>query len=226
MTTLVLTDRDMEMFDLLALHRECLLEDIALLWAKNPYTGTTNRTPAKQCARRLAELRAHGYIELARIKDGRRTRTVVYLARRADQPLDERASRRTIGTKERVHHLRSLDALRLVEKRVAARGGRVKSFKVEALLRSEAQHGRRTRRGDFFASFPDALCIAVVPFHGGEREIKIAVEYVTSKYTSADIGEKHRSFKTEYDEAVWFADKRRTAERVTAITGGPCSILS
>ena len=52
----------------------------------------------------------------------------------------------------------------------------------------------------------------------------IAVEYVTSKYTSADIEKKHRSFD-RFHAVVWVADRARTAERVKALTGRPCTIL-
>lgn len=227
MSTLVLTKRDMDLLAFLALHREY---DMALLaetfFYRDPVSDWPNMRPAKACARRIARLRAHGYLDVRRVKDGRRTRSVAYIAPRADQPLDDRASRRTLHRKARVHHLKTLDALRALEKDITQRGGRVVRVETEHTLRANAQRGRRTRRGDSFSSFPDAVCIAVVPTAAGAREVRIAVEYVTGKYTSADIREKRDSFRTNYDDAVWFADKARTVKRVKSITGAPCSILT
>ena len=95
------------------------------------------------------------------------------------------------------------------------------SVRFEADLRSEAQRGRRVRRGDAYASFPDAVCMAELPGLGlGE----IAIEYVTSKYSDADIEKKHRGFG-RFHAVVWVADRVRTAERVTALTGRRCTIL-
>lgn len=230
MTTLVLTARDMDMLAFLALHRECPLELLAKrFFSRNPFTGVENRNPEKQCARRLADLRAHGYLDTSRVREreGGRARVVAHVAAKADSPLDERAARRSVNPKERVHHLRTLDAIREIEERVKARGGRVVDFRVEAAIRAAAQRGRRTRGGDTFEAFPDAVCtVAFRTEHGRERVVRIAVEYVTSKYASADIREKHASFSSQYDEALWFADKRRTASRVALLTGETCSVLS
>jgi hypothetical protein len=69
------------------------------------------------------------------------------------------------------------------------------------------------RPGDKLPSFPDAVVVADVA-HGGEwRCVEIAVEYVTSKYTDADIVAKHVSF-ARFHNVFWFADRAQTAERV------------
>jgi hypothetical protein len=223
----VLTARDMDMLAFLALHRECSLEQLAQrFFQRNPFTGALNKNPEKQCARRMRELQAHRYLDLSHVNDGRKRRVVARVAARADAPLDERAARRTISPKERVHHLKTLAAVEHVERSVQRRGGRVVEFRVEAAIRSEAQRGRRTRRGDAFDAFPDAVCIVALPSAHGERLVRVAIEYVTSKYCDADIRAKHESFADAYDEALWFGDRPRTSARVKRITGATCSLLT
>ena len=227
MTTIVLTARDMDLLAFLALHRECTIEQLATrFFARNPYSAAPNRNPEKQCARRVAVLQRHGYLETSRIADGRRRRVVVRVAAKSDAPLDERAARRTVNPKERVHHVKTLDAVQRIEESVRCRGGRVVEFRVEAAIRVEAQRGRRTRRGDSFDAFPDAVCTLAFPTPHGERRERVAVEYVTSKYCDADIRAKHDSFAAEYDRTLWFADRPRTAARVKRLTGDTCSLLS
>ena len=227
MPTIVLTARDLDLLAFIALHRECSLEQLAArFFAKNPYTGVPNAAPEKPCARRIAELQRHGYVESSRIADGRRRRVVVRAATRADPVLDERASRRTLRPNERSHHLRTLDAIDRITEDVRRRGGRVLDFRVEATIRAETQRGKRTHRGASFDAFPDAVCTVAVPTPAGEDIRRIAVEYVTSKYCDADIFAKHDSFGGAYDGALWFADTRRTAARVTRVTGAACTVLS
>lgn len=226
MTTIVLTARDMDLLAFLALHRECTIEQLAArFFAKNPYSGAVNKSPDKPCARRVAELQRHGYLETARVAEGRKRRVVVRVAAKAEAPLDERAARRSVNPKERVHHMKTLDAVQRIEESVRRRGGVVVEFRVEAAIRAEAQRGRRTRRGDSFDAFPDAVCTVAFPTPNGERRERVAVEYVTSKYCDADIRAKHESFAGEYDQALWFADRPRTAARVRRVTGGTCSLL-
>lgn len=229
MTTIVLTARDMDLLAFLALHREVPVDLLARrFFAKNPFTGAPNAVPLKPCTRRLRDLSAHGYLHLERVTEtpGRRSRPVARIAERADNPLGQRAARRSINPKERIHHLRTLEAVRRVELAAQRRGGRLIEFRVEGALRAAAQRGRKTRRGDSFDAFPDALCTIAYPRNGGQRVVRIAVEYVTVKYTSAAIDAKHDSFQREYDGAAWFADKRSTAERVKRLTGATCSLLT
>ena len=228
MSTLVLTARDMDLLAFLALHRECPLDLLApRFFAKHPYTREAHAVPIKPCLRRLRQLCAHGYVDLAAIKDapGRASRRVARLARRADDPLHQAAARRAVPAKERLHHLRTLEAVHAIELDVRRRGGRVVEFRLEGAIRAEAQRGRMTRRGESFESFPDAVCTIAYPSPSGERVVRVAVEYVTSKYTDADIYAKHESFPRTYDGALWFADNARTAERVRHITGGACALL-
>lgn len=223
MTSFVLTPRDMQVLSFLEEHRAIPLPLLAeRFFSQNPFTGTTNKSPLKACERRLTALRAHGYIEIDRVRVAGEMRIVARVAAKADEPLGVEASRRTLGARSRTHHLRTIEAVGVLDRSLQARGGRVVSFTLEPQLRAREQSGRKTRRGDDFAPFPDAVCSIAV---GGER-FDVAVEYVTSKYTSADIREKHDSFRRAYRTSFWFADGTGTASRVRRITGGTCSVLS
>jgi hypothetical protein len=83
------------------------------------------------------------------------------------------------------------------------------------------RQGRPTRRGDRYEPFPDA--VVVVEKRDGTRR-RIAIEYVTSKYTDADILGKHASFRG-CESVWWFADRASTVERVERITGETCTTL-
>lgn len=228
MTALVLTERDRELLAFLAVHRACTAELLAeRFFSKNPFTGAPNTKPDKALERRLTALRRHGHVSLSRVRcDDGMVRAFVRPAAAADPLLGDRASRRVVPRSGRSHHVRTLEAVRAVEESVRRRGDRFVSFQVEAAYRAARQRGRRTRNGDGFESFPDAVCtIAVRGPAGSWRVVLVAVEYVTSKYTDADIAVKRASFACTFDDALWFADRPRTAERVQAITGGTCAVL-
>lgn len=228
MTTIVLTDRDMELLAFLEAHRAAPISLLAdRFFATNPFTGARNTNPLKACERRLSTLRAHGYVELERVRVAGRSRATARPASKADAPLGSDASRRSVPRRARVHHLKTLDAVAVLDRTLRARGGRVVSFILEPQLRSDEQRGTKTRRGHDFAPFPDAVCTVAVPRGAsGEERYDVAVEYATSKYTSADIREKHDGFARLYKQAFWFADRTRTSWRVRHITGGACTVLS
>lgn len=109
-------------------------------------------------------------------------------------------------------------------KQIAARGGVLVEARVEHQLRGLEQRGRRVRSGDKLPSFPDAVVIAEVVHAGERRRVEIAIEYVTSKYTDADILAKHASF-ARFGNVYWFADRAHTAERLRRLTGASCAVL-
>lgn len=93
-------------------------------------------------------------------------------------------------------------------------------------LRAELQRGRRTQRGEEYPAFPDAVCTYSVIGRDGARVVRqMAIEYVTSKYTDADIIKKAASFD-RYESVLWVADRASTAQRVTRLTGARCVVLS
>lgn len=98
---------------------------------------------------------------------------------------------------------------------------------LEPQLRAQIQAGRGTRRGQTYDSFPDAvLVIHETTPDGVIRPRRVAVEYVTSKYTTKDIQGKCASFACTYDQVMWVADNRRTQARVERIVGGICACLN
>src|SRR5581483_7344964 len=170
MTSLVLTNRDMEVLAMLEEHCAVPVRTIAeRLFRTNPFTGAPNKSPLQACERRLSSLRAHGYLELERVRDRGRVDLVARPARSADAALGTRASRKRIAVIERVHHVRTLDAVDAVDREMKKRGGRIVRFTLEAGLRAAEQRGRRTRRGDTFEAFPDAVCTIALPTKDGER---------------------------------------------------------
>ena len=88
-------------------------------------------------------------------------------------------------------------------------------------MRASLRAGRRTQKGDVYDVMPDAVLTIEMP---GRPRFDVAVEYVTSKYTDADIRRKHRAFKN-YSRTIWVADKPHTAERVRALTGESCRVI-
>ena len=226
MTTLSPTERDLELLRFLEQNRWVSLEILAeRFFATNPFTGAVNAKPLKACERRLSTLRAHGYIELDRLRVGKRTHATARVASKADTALGVDGSRRSVPRRARVHHLMTLEAIGALERSLRMRGGRVVSFALEPKLRADEQRGTKTRRGHDFAPFPDAVCTIAVKNGGAEERYDVAVEYATSKYTSRDIQEKHDSFARRYRQAFWFADRDRTSQRIRQITGGTCTVL-
>lgn len=226
MTAMSLTERDLDLLRFLEQHRSAPLELLAQrFFATNPFTGAVNAQPLKACERRLSTLRAHGYIELDRLRIGGRTVATARVATKADAALGTDASRRAVPRNARIHHFKTLEAIAALERSLAIRGGRVLSFALEPKLRADEQRGTKTRRGHDFAPFPDAVCTVAFRRGTGEERYDVAVEYATSKYTSRDIREKHESFARRYRQAFWFADRDGTSKRIRDITGGTCTVL-
>lgn len=227
MTTIVLTERDMELLAFLQQHRTVPVALLAArFFATNPFTDVRNTNPLKACERRLSTLRAHGYLDLDRVRASGRVYVTARVSPKADGVLGVDASRRAVPRRARVHHLKTLEAVAALDRGLRARGGRVVSFALEPQLRSDEQRGTKTRRGHDFAPFPDAVCTVAMPGGAGREErYDVAVEYATSKYTSADIREKHASFRARYSAAFWYADRPRTSMRIQGVTGGTCTVL-
>lgn len=217
-----LTARDIDVLEHITARRGVPIEHVAArFFAADPFTGKLNRNPKRACEQRLRALVRAGYLGLVRQHDGRQRRQLVVLGNAVNGMTCERASKRRVHARNGSHHVRTLDALAKIERGVKRLGGRVLSVRLEADVRGDEQRGRLTARGDAYPAFPDAACRVELPGLGvGE----IAVEYVTSKYTDADILRKHNSF-ARFHSVVWVADRQRTAERVRALTGNTCTTL-
>jgi hypothetical protein len=230
LSPLVLTDRDYELLEYVSKLRGVPIEHIAMrFFAADPYTGTPNKNPTRACERRIRDLARDGYLRLVREHDGERRRRLVVLGQRsnplgraAERPIGGRARMRRVPARNGAHHVRTLDAVAYAERDIVGRGGRVLAVTLDGDIRGAALRGRRTVFGEKFPAIPDAV-MKVKLANGSVFDI--AVEYVTSKYTSADILEKHAAFAS-YGQVIWVADKQRTAERVFALTGARCRVAS
>lgn len=218
----MLTARDIDVLEHITARRGVPIEHVAArFFAADPFTGKQNRNPTRACEQRVRALVRAGYLALVRQHDGRQRRQLVVLASGVNGMTCERASKRRVHARNGTHHVRTQDALAKIERGVKRLGGRVLSVRLDADVRGDEQRGRLTTRGDVYPAFPDAVCRVALPGLGvGE----VAVEYVTSKYTDADIVKKHESFD-RYHAVIWVADRPRTAARVRALTGMPCAVL-
>jgi hypothetical protein len=88
-------------------------------------------------------------------------------------------------------------------------------------MRASLRAGRRTQKGDVYDVMPDAVLTIEMP---GRPRFDVAVEYVTSKYTDADIRAKQQAF-SKFAQTIWVGDRRHTAERVHALTGERCELI-
>lgn len=222
-----LTPRDVAVIRFVATHRIVPLDLLAeRFFERDPFNGIPNGNPADACARRLRALAAAGLLWLRSMDDGQREQRVATLGPTSENVTGIRPDARRVPARNRAHHLRTVEALRGIERAVCARGGRVVDVRYEQDLRVEMQRGRRTRRGEQYPAFPDAVCRYEGVDRAGARIVReIAVEYVTGKYTDADIKKKAASFR-RFQSAVWVADRPSTARRVVRLTGAPCGVLS
>jgi hypothetical protein len=175
-----------------------------------------------RCHRRLRALADAGYVALKSIrgqKAGHRTQSITLTRQAADALGTARPA--LLHPKGRDHHMATLRCVEQLRAQLAKRGGAIVSVALEHALRSAQQRGRGTARGETFASFPDAV-VVVREVGGSER--RVALEYVTGKYTNQMIAEKANDFAA-YDSTVWVADRASTSRRVEGLTGEPCSWL-
>ena len=154
--------------------------------------------------------------------------TTVRLSHRAKQLVGDRGGAGIVATghpRARAHHAATLAYV----ERVRAELGNhqeIAEVLLEPQLRARLQKGRGTRRGQVYESFPDALLTLNEMMPDGTMTTRqIAVEYVTSKYTSKDILEKSASFYSNYQSVLWVADNPRTQARVARLVGESCACL-
>lgn len=217
-----LTPRDVDLLTFCALHKGAPVGVVARrFFATHPTTGEPNKDPDHACRRRLKELVALGFLEPIAARGDRRIAAVTAKAAAALGV----AKRDTVALKGRAHHVATLTYLQDLTERYAAQGVKVLNIRLEFQLRSDLQAGHRTRKGDAFDAFPDAVFELERPTTDGsmDRE-EHALEYVTQKYSDRDIIDKAESFTPRYDSVVWVADKKTTAKRLSALTGRPSEV--
>lgn len=226
-----LTQRDLALLRFVSAQRMVTVNHIAVaFFGTNPIDGSANTRPERACLRRLRYLQVHGCVWLDFRSDGVSRRQMVTAGPNAERVLganttaeNPRPALHRIPPRRRAHHVKTLDAVALLDAHLARFGARIVSVKHDAELRAEEQKGRRLQRGEKLRPLPDAVC--VVESRDGKRRHTIVIEYVTSKYCDADIREKHESF-ARFPHVLWCADRASTAARVTRLTGKRCEVLS
>jgi hypothetical protein len=178
------------------------------------------------CSRRLRTLAEVGLVWLASVDDGKTQRRVALPGPTSKLVTGVDPKTRRVPVRNRVHHIRTLDALAVLKRDLAKRGARMVDVRLEQDIRADAQQGRRTRPGHQYPSFPDAAFAFEIDDDSGKsvRSKSVAVEYVTSKYRDVDIREKASEFR-RFGGAVWVADRGSTAKRVERLVGKRCAVL-
>ena len=165
--------------------------------------------------------------ELVERSPPRGTATTIRLTPKAARIFEERVHPGAVGhPRARAHHAATL---RFVEdvKAGLAPNQRITEIVLEPEIRSRLQAGKGSQKGQTYDAFPDALIVIEETLPDGTvSQRRVAVEYVTSKYTSQDIIDKAESFAAGYDGVLWCADKARTQQRVETLVGGSCACLS
>lgn len=218
---MALTERDLDLLRFCAEHKGVPVDVVARrFFSLNPKTGEANRDPAHACRRRVAELVKLGFIAATPAR-GKRTLVTVTKAAAVALGVPVRAP---VPQKGLAHHVATLTYLQELSERYAKQGATLKGLKLEFQIRAVEQAGRQTRKGDDFDPFPDALFeLERVAPDGTRSSEEVAFEYVTVKYSDADILAKRDAF-SRYDNVVWVSDKPTTARRVSYLTGRPSEV--
>lgn len=212
--------RDQDVLTFLTDQKAAPLDVLARRYfAVNPQTGKQNKDPLGACSRRMLLLVREGYVDIEVVREkGRTKRTrVARMTAKAAKLMNVATPGRVHG-RARDHHYETLRAGTHLEEKLKARGYEVEPLRLEHALRAEGQSGSAVRAGMRFESFPDAELRAK---DAAGKTFKIAVEYVTSKYSDADIVGKAQSFAANYDRVEWIGDSTQTAARITRLTGQP-----
>lgn len=176
----------------------------------HPKTGVPNRDPEHACRRRLTELAEAGWI--VRHHDARRFVTLSSTgARRLAKPQGKAPA-----LKNALHHAATIRAVDAVMRTLGIDGARA-HVRMENAVRKERVGSRFIRRGDELDVLPDAEVVV-------DGDTRIAVEFVSSKYSDDQIRKKALGL-TAYDRVFFFADSARTAARVSLLTNQGCQCM-
>ena len=173
----------------------------------------------------MATQRASGHVQRSVSRGRAGIESTIRLTPRAARQFQTSPTASAGHPKAREHFAQTL---RFVEqwRRTLAPNEQIAEVILEPVLRAREQKGRATRAGQTYDSFPDAVCVVHRTSADGTVVVeRIAVEYVTGKYTTADIRNKADSFSGAYARTLWVADRASTARRVTTLVGEDCPWL-
>ncbi len=205
---MIITPRDSDLLAYVAASKEAGIEHLAeLFFSRDPQTGRENKNPRAAAVRRLSMLRDAGFLTVAdsRAKVTSKGAGHVYGAVSDGCAVTLRAHHD--GTLAAIEHYR----------RYLPLGTSMTDVVLENKVRQQRMKGRGVAKSKI-GSLPDAVINVRTP--AGTR--KVALEYVSAKYTNAMIEGKLNGFRGTYDDVVFYADTPATAARVTLVTGLDC----
>ncbi|MDP2345732.1 MAG: hypothetical protein Q8O67_32615 [Deltaproteobacteria bacterium] len=212
-----LAERDLQLLTFIT-EREAVPTSVlvAAFFQRHPRTGQANRDPEHACRRRLTELEQAGWI----VRHGGEHRFVT-LATAGARRL-QRHPGKPPPLRNAAHHAATVRAITDVLATIGA-GAVLPTVEVrmENAVRQQRIGKRFVKRGDDLEVLPDAEILLRTSDGHVQR---IAVEYVSAKYSDEQIREKARGL-AGYDRVCFFADKPSTALRVMRLTNAGCPCI-
>jgi hypothetical protein len=225
-----LNQRDADVLAYLAEVGQAPLDVVAKrFFAADPRTGKANKDPMHAATRRVAALRAAGYIDQVNMSASSRKEpagSILMLDRAGASLLG--VTPKKVHAKHRHHHFQTLRLVEEVRAELMARGQKVLRVVLEDELRAEilsrrekAYLSREMKRGDGVNlnderyAMPDAV---VVVDDGAGGEAFVAVEYLSATYRDDDLKAKRELLSSSrWRSSVVQADNHRTAARARAV---------
>lgn len=206
---MLITPRDSNLIAYVCSSKEVDVTHLAaLFFSRDPQTGRENRKPRVAALRRLSTLRDAGFVTVA----GARIRVTAKGASHVYGAVSD-----ACAVTLRAHHDGTLAAVEHY-RRYLPHGTSITDVILENKVRQQRMRGRGVANTKI-GSLPDAV-VNVRAQDGTTR--KVALEYVSTKYTNAMIEGKLNGFRGSYDDIVFYADTPATAARVTLVTGMDC----
>lgn len=219
--SLKLTPRDQEVLRFLAAKKAASLDVLASrFFAADPRTGKPSKSPLRACLRRLGALRSAGHVTFERLGGpvvDEVKPSLVYLAPSAARRLS--GSSKKLHPRHRDHQVQTMRACERIRDALIRQGAEAVEYSLETELLAEAYSARSNRDGVSFDAFPDAV-LHVTSSDGVTYDV--AVEYVTSSYSDAQISDKASELPKG---TAWYADTEATAQRVARLTGAACRVV-
>lgn len=224
-----LSQRDADVMAYLAEVGQAPLDVVAKrFFAFDPRTGKANSDPLHAATRRVATLKAAGYIDQVSMSASTRKEpagSILMLDRAGSKLLG--VTPKKVHAKHRHHHFQTLRLVEEVRTELMAKGQKVLRVVLEDELRAEilsrrqrAYLSREMKGGgvnlnDERYAMPDAV---VVVDDGAGGEAFVAVEYLSATYREDDLkAKKELLSSSRWSSSVVQADNHRTAARARAV---------